>query len=103
MKNEKKALTEPYEELRKRHLRNPEVAAAYLTVAFEEGDPDEIRDSIRRVMEANNDAVPASIQKNIAETTSLMRRHGLALTIRPIGRPLRALKPVRKPRARSKA
>lgn len=101
MKNGKKPLTEPYDELRKRHLRNPEVAAEYLTLAFQEGNPDEIRDSIRRVMEANNDVMPKSVERSLAEMSSRMGRHGLTLTIQPAKRIHRTLKPPRKSAIRS--
>ncbi|HWF45232.1 MAG TPA: hypothetical protein VG537_11375 [Candidatus Kapabacteria bacterium] len=85
-------LTEPWEDIRNESLRNPEVAALYLNLIFEDGNEDEIRSALRHVIEANNDAVSPSIQKNIVEMTSLMRRHGLALTIRPISRRHRAVK-----------
>ncbi|HZK76016.1 MAG TPA: hypothetical protein VFD13_03825 [Candidatus Kapabacteria bacterium] len=94
-------LTEPWEDIRSESLRNPEVAALYLNLILEDGNDEEIRSALRHVMEANDDALPRSIQKNIAETSSLMRRHGLALSVRPIPRTSRTLAPSRKSRARS--
>ena len=45
-------MTIPFEEIRREALRDPETAAAYLSLALEDGSESRIRKSLRNVLEA---------------------------------------------------